>query len=208
MLGVSKNQHRWKESVDELTRNVLEEAAKNLKWAWSLDMKYPNSYPLNTSYQFAQIEERLRGQSAIRHGAKLRLPSRSPQSLGELLNEKTIKAVYEEQNQGTYKDALRQAAAGFKEGLSAWRKILRAAEGAYAIEYYAIELAPKPKVQFLHRNLLLLLAAASEDLRDFPLTDPGIAEFFDDVCPCGKGHKPDAVRKLRKRTENSARRKP
>jgi hypothetical protein len=196
MLTVSRNQSGWKEWVeDDHIRGVLERAAMSLKWAWNLDKKSANSYPLNTSYLFAQIKERLRGQPRGHAIIKLPRPPHPPQRFAELVDERIIGSVYEDLNQGSYKDALRQAATGFGEGLSAWRKILRAAEGAYAIEYYGVEFAPKPRVHFLHRNLLVL--AATEHLRG--LSDRGIAELFDDICPCGRSHKPNTIGKLRKR---------
>ena len=195
MLDVGKNQHRWKKSVDDRIRGVLEEAAKGLEWAWKLDKKHARSYPINTWYLFVQIEERLEDKPVVRTGIKLPRPSPPPQSLSELVDDKTIGGIYEEQNEGSYKDALKQAAAGYGEGTSAWRKILRAVDGAYANNFYGIEHAPKPKVHFLHRNLLEIASLAQ--LSD--LTHEGIAEFLDDLCPCGKTHKPDAIRKLRVR---------
>jgi hypothetical protein len=199
MPNVSKNQHRWKTWADDRIRAVLEEAAEALDWAWKRDQKDPESYPINTWYRFVQIEEQLEGQSNVGKGIKLPPPSPPPQTFCELVDDEIIGAVYEEQNEGTYKGALKQAAAEHGEGTSAWRKILRAVDGAYAVSYYGLEHAPKPRVHFLHRNLLAIVD--SEHLRG--LTLDGIVEFFDDVCPCGKKHQPDALRKLRKRKSNA-----
>lgn len=198
---MSKNQHRWKAWVDERIRTVLEEAANGLVWAWKQDKKHRGSYPVNTWYLFYQIEEQLKNKPVVRMGIKLPPPPPPPQSLSELVDDEIIGSVYEDQNEGSYKDALKQAAAAYGEGTSAWRKILRAVDGAYATRHYGIEHAPKPRVHFLHRNLLEITNLAT--MSDF--TNEGIAEFLDDICPCGKKHTPEAIRKLRKRWADRAR---
>src|SRR5262249_18729108 len=107
----------------------------------------------------------------------------------------TIRAVYEQQNDGTYQEALKLAAFVDGKASSAWRKILHAVDAAYLIDRYGDQAAPKPRVQFLHRELLKIAALA--DLND--LSHQGIVEFLDDLCPCGERHTAEAIRKLRKR---------
>ena len=202
--NVSKNQHRWKMSLDDHTLGVLEEAAEVLEWVWKLDKEYPGSYPMNTDLVLGETKERLRGQSHARTVHEVPPPQPLPQSLSELLCEKTISAVYELQNKGTYKEALKQAALGFENGASTWRKIWLAVNTAYLIDHLGVEFVPKPRIHFLHRSLLEVANLAQ--LSD--LTHEGIAEFFDDLCPCGKGHKPDAIRKLRRRRQAGSRTAP
>ena len=115
--------------------------------------------------------------------------------LSDLVDEKTIKAVYELQNDGRYEDALRLAAPGDRESHIVRRKILYAVSAAYLIHSFGDEFIPKPEVQFLHRNLLKIadLVGMNE------LTHRGIAEFTDDLCPCGKEHKAGTIGRLRKR---------
>ena len=119
------------------------------------------------------------------------------------MDEKTIKAVYEQQNDGSYEGALKVAASGERNGTSAWRKIWLAANAAYLIRFYGIEFIPRPRVQFLHRRLLEIAdATGTNEVADDSinkLTHAGIAEFLDDLCPCGKKHKAETIRKLRKR---------
>jgi hypothetical protein len=192
---VTKNLHRWRESLSAETNRVLEEAAERLEWAWSVDQKHPNSFPVNTDYAFAEIQEKLRYKSSSNAVRKLLSLPPPPKCLSDLLDEKTIKGVYEDQNDGSYEDALKRAAAGLPKGTSAWRKISQALSVAYMIDYYGLEHAPKPRVQFLHRNLLSI--ADSLDVGD--MRHSGIVEFLDDICPCGKKHTSEAIRKLRKR---------
>jgi len=195
-LTVIANRHRWKAWItDRRVRQVLEEGAKGLQWAWRIDRESPKRFPVNTWYLFIQIDEQLRNAPVARTGVKIPRPPPPPEKLSDLLQECTIKAAYEDQNEGSYDDALKHAAKGYDEGYSAWRKIMRALDLAYIITHFGIDFAPKPRVHFLHRKLLEV--ADSEHLCDLNLE--GIVEFFDDVCPCGKKHQPDAIRKLRKR---------
>jgi len=197
---VGVNQHRWKQSLSDYSRSVLEEAADRLDWAWQTDMKGPTSYPLNTNYAFGEIKgqimEALRGRSRIIHQAiGLPPPPPPPGRLSQLVDERTIRVVYEQQHDGTYQNTLKLAASGDRKASSAWRRILRAVNAAYLIGHYGDEFIPKPRVQFLHRELLEIAEVAG--LQD--LSHQGIVEFLDDLCPCGKRHTAEAIRKLRKR---------
>jgi hypothetical protein len=192
------NQHRWKASlVDEHASKALDGVADWLNWAWKEDMKSPKSYPLNTDYAFSEIRSRVkqRALGKVKRIRTLPAPPPPPKQLSELVFEGTIKSIYEEQNDGTYQDALKQASLGTTHAYRVWRKIWRAMDAAYQVNYFGVELAPVPRVHFLHRNLLEI--ARLVGLAD--LTHNGVVEFLDDVCPCGRSHKSEAVRKLRNR---------
>jgi hypothetical protein len=199
MLKVSMNRHRWKDWIDDRrVCKVLENAAEGLAWAWNVDnKKSPETFPVNTWYQFVQIEEQLENKPIVRKGIKVPPPPPPPKKLSDLLDDATIKSAYEDQNEGSYEDALTAARGGFDAGYRAMRKILRAMDVAYVTSYHGLDHAPRPRVHFLHRSLLGIVD--SQHLCD--LTQAGIVEFFDDVCPCGVKHRPDAIRKLRKRRE-------
>lgn len=191
-----ENRHRWKTWItDRRVRQVLEEGAKGLQWAWKVDKQDRKRFPVNTWFLFVQIDEQLKNKPVVRRGIKLPTPPPPPQKLSDLVPERAIKAAYEDHNEGSYEDALRRAATGEDEGYAALRKIVRALDVAYVFRFHGFEFAPMPRVHFLHRKLLEI--ADAEPLRD--LTLEGIVEFFDDVCPCGKKHKADAIRKLRNR---------
>jgi hypothetical protein len=193
---VGKNQHRWKAWIEDVrVRKALEEAAEGLEWSWGIDKRNPKNFPLNTWFLFIQIDERLKNKPVVRAGTKLLAAAPPPEKLSDLVKERTIKAAYEDHHEGSYEDALRKAATGEDEGYSAWRKIMRAVDLAYVIRYHGLDSAPIPRLHFLHGKLLEI--ADSKHLRDLSLQ--GIVEFFDDVCPCGKKHQADAIRKLRKR---------
>ncbi|SPE32803.1 hypothetical protein SBA2_700004 [Acidobacteriia bacterium SbA2] len=198
---VGKNQHRWKNSLDDDMCRVLEDAAGRLEWTWEVDKKDPKSYPVNTINAFYEIrgwmEDCKRGERPEVEHKGLRLhKSRPPKRFSELVDDSFIKIVYEDQNAGSYSDALRCAASGDRSAGRTFRKILNAVKGAYFIVHYGEHAAPKPRVHFLHRNLLEI----ADELQLSDLTPEGMAEFLNDLCPCGKNHKPDAIRKLRRRT--------
>ncbi len=201
MPNMSKNRHRWKESLGDQTVGALEEAAKQLTLSWEADTKSPEDYPLNTEITFGETKARLRGEPQVQGPIKLPPPTPPPRSLSELLKEETIKAVYEDQNNGTYEDALKMAGAEDEKAHLTFRKLLRAIEAAYEIRAYGWEAIPKPRVHFLHRNLLEI--AALVHLND--LTHQGLVEFLDDICPCGEKHNAEAIRKLRKRHASASR---
>jgi len=125
---VSKNQRsRWKAWIDDgPIRETLEKAADGLKWAWKLDKKYPSKFPVNTWFLFVQIREQIESKPAQRARTELPAPLPPPQKLSELLDERTVKAAYEDHNEGSYEEAIKEAAAGYDAGASAWRKIKRA----------------------------------------------------------------------------------
>jgi hypothetical protein len=198
MLDVSKNQHRWKRSLDDKNRRLLEEAADTLAWAWKTDMKDPKSHPMNTELALSGIRKQIKDRQLPSRNAnpamvfELPAPPPPPKCFSELVNEGTIRAVYENQNAGSYKDALKRAA---KEDDATFRKILNAIGQAYHIDRAGPEVAPKPRNHFLHRNLLELAALVGLD----DLNHQGVVEFLDDLCPCAIRHQTDAIRKLRQR---------
>ncbi len=102
---------------------------------------------MNTARVFHELRDRLRGKDVrkpITVGPKPR-----HRRLSDLVDDKSIRAVYEDRNDGTYQEALRLVL-DVKVGGRYWRKILRAIDHAFQYGDYP----PPPRVQFLHRNLL------------------------------------------------------
>jgi hypothetical protein len=189
------NLHRWKKSLSAATVAVLLELAMDLKACWAKDRKHPRSYPIYTGEALWEAKNRLSGRQpkTQQTPGKLPLPSSPPESLFDLIDDKIVKTVFEQQNSGSYRAALRQAARGGTEGSIAFRKLLNSIEAAYYVEIY--EIIPKPRVNFLHRELLEI----AEELELDQLTHLGFKEFLDDLCPCRTGHTVEAIQKMRKR---------
>jgi hypothetical protein len=132
--NVQKNQHRWKKSVDDYIRRVLEDAAEGLASARASDMKHPRRFPMNTDAMFDRIkseiqEYQLGDRPKLAHKPS-RLPRpRPPRCLSDLADEQTIRVVYESQNVGTYDEALRVVAWGKRAASRTFQKILNARIG-------------------------------------------------------------------------------
>ncbi len=196
------SQHRWEQWIEpEEVKKLLWKAKERLKTVWEWDRKDPKSYPVNTAYALAEIQERLSKQPRERK-IRVRLPKpkwpKAPKSLAELVPEKLVKIIWEEHHSGTFRDALRIAAGGpeQEESWKAFQGIIRAMEIAYLVHFLGWEMLPRPKVSILHRGLDQIAKAAGLEGQ----TEEGFAEFLDDLCPCGiKRHK-EAVRKLSSRS--------
>jgi hypothetical protein len=201
---VAINRHRWKWIDDQRARDLLEEAAGRLKRAWNTD-KQSDRYPINTWHQLAEIEKELENPPVESKSRKLPPPAPPPQKLSDLVKERTLKAVYEDHNSGSYEEALKQAIGWGPDSESAWRGILRALNLAFFINRYGIENAPRPRVHLLHRRILEITKKIPQIAE---LNLEGIVELFDDICPCGAKHTSDAIRKLKKRQQKHVRTKP
>jgi hypothetical protein len=198
MVKTHTNRHRWKEWVDPTQLKAMEEAREDLKVVWEADRKYPKSYPMNTGDVLFEVARRLvRRPAEGRKPVKRPLPKPGPppKHLSDLIDEELVRAVYEHQNADSYKEALRDASQGGRYGSTAFHKILRCVMPAYMIAVYGVDL-PRPKVHVLHRGLL-------EIAEQLIIEEPdGIVEFLDDVCPCGKTHSHEALRKLMDRVRS------
>jgi hypothetical protein len=195
---VSKKGHRWKEWVeDERVLKVLGDAAVVLKCAWERDQKNRKKFPVDTWANFYDLSDALDLRTRKQSGKRIRLVRErpAPQRLSELLDEALIKTVYEEHNAKSYEHGLNEARQDYGKGKKAWKKVHNAIAIAYTIMYEGLEYAPRPRNDFLHSNLLALANLAG--LGD--LNNAGLAEFFDDTCPCRKKHTSEAIRKIRER---------
>lgn len=189
------NPHRWTEWVSKHAKDVLKAYANHLKKAWAEDKKDPRSFPLNTGELLFELEKRLTQGPENEGTQEWQLSRPSPRRLSDLVDEKLVKIVFEQQNTDSYERALWLAAFGGKRRNLAWRKISLAVNAAYLIKVDGLHAIPRPRVDYLHRELLKM----AEQLKISKLTHAGIAEFLDDICPCGIKHRPGTVRKLRNR---------
>jgi hypothetical protein len=193
--------HRWEQWIESKEiAEILWQAREQLKTAWKRDQQYPKSYPLNTSHVIAQIKQSLsrrpRNKKTI-----VRLPKpKEPTCLAELIPEKDVKAIWEEQHAGAFGDAIKRVATvNYTEEEKSWKVfqgIIRAMEAAYLVNYFSLEFLPRPKVSLLHRGLDQIAKAAGLEGQ----TQQGFAEFLNDICPCGLRDHKEAVRKLSTRS--------
>jgi hypothetical protein len=194
------SRHAWAEFVESPeVLHLLWKSREHLERAWQSDQKDPKSYPLNTSFVLAEIRAAVANRPGARSIRRLTLP-KSPASLSELISERTVKTIWEENHSGRFVDAIAQAAAtDYKNPAKSWKvfqSIIRAIESAYLVDYVGLELLQRPKVNILHKGLNEIANAAGIGDQ----TEEGFAEFLDDLCPCGLKKHREAVRKLSSRS--------
>jgi hypothetical protein len=207
MQSVDNDQHRWRKWVsDKRKLGVIDDTREKLIWAWKTDCDKSWSYPVHTDQVFFEIKQMIqKHQSSIqvRQTEVIKPKSkRSIESFSELISERTLELVYESQNSGNYQDALNCAAFG-RDRLArrTLRRILKAAEIAVEIDQIGIERFPKPLIHLAHKRLLELAGQLGLN----GLTHAGILEFVNDLCPCGKKHTLEQIRKLRIRARKTPR---
>jgi hypothetical protein len=198
MSKIRENQHQWKKWLDPRVVEVLEEAGERLEVSWKFDSEYPKSYPVNTDHALSETKAQLNNRAPVTHNPKGLRGARVPaKSLYDLVDDETVRILYEQQYADSYSRAVTQASEGFGPGRAAWRKIMKCLTPAYLIKFGGDD-GPKPKVHFLHRQLLGIAKSVEPGL-----SKEGLADFLDDICPCGKKHKPEAVRKSEERLTKS-----
>jgi hypothetical protein len=192
MSKVRENLHRWKDWVDSRQLEILKEAAVVLRVAWRWDNRHPKSYPVNTDHALWETKVQLRNQPIERQTG---IPAyRRPKSVHDFINEGAVERLYEQQHSESYRDALFRASQGLGAGgFTAWKEIVNCMIPAYLLDFAGEEALPKPRVNFLHRELLEIAETLELDHQE------GLAEFLNDICPCEKEHNAEAIRKLRKR---------
>jgi hypothetical protein len=169
-----------------------------LRLVWDQERKDAESYPLGTALYLSEIVQQIARTSPHWKPRKKepRPNPRKPYSFSELVSEKLIEIVWEAQQNGKYKTALRKAAAirpsNVKECWATFQTIIRAMESAYLADFLGMEFLRKPKVQILHTGLRKIANAAG--CRD--ITKGAFAEFLDDICPCGLKEHGGAARHL------------
>jgi hypothetical protein len=110
--------------------------------------------------------------------------------------------MWSDNHSGAFEDAIRESIpdnwedSELRKSRKAFKGILHAVEGAYAVSVYGVEVLPKPKASILHRGLRKIAEAAGLGEQ----TNVGIAEFFDDLCPCGIRNHKQALQKLSDRS--------
>jgi hypothetical protein len=196
--------HHWEQWLELESQAILRFLWVAKKWlatAWKWDSEDPSSYPMNTSHALSEIKEGLvQGFRKARSNRPLPKPIQ-PSSLAELIPEDLVRSIWEDNHSMSFAAAIK-VASGF-QGDSAtmssrtFAQILRAMEIAFQVSRFGYKAMARPKVNILHQGLCQIASAAGLQ----GLTRAGLAQFLDDLCPCGlKSHK-EALRKLAFRSQ-------
>jgi hypothetical protein len=175
---------------------LLWKSRERLKLAWGRDQKDPKSYPMNTYLALIEIENSLTNPLGASPRTRLSTKLKIPRTLWELISEKTVKAIWEDNHNRSFEEAIAQATPTHydevRKSQKVFKAIIRAIELAYVVDYVSWQLLPTPKVNILHKGLNEIAKAAG--IKD--QTEAGFAGFLDDLCPCGLKRHREAVRKL------------
>src|SRR5437763_8612159 len=131
---VTRNPHRWKNSLDEKKVTILEELATELQFTWVADSETPKSYPMVTNDLFAETKRKLAGYTPPKKKTTTMLPARRrAKTFADLFDETTIRIVYENEYSDGYDEALKVVSSGTRGWGKALHKLLKAAETSYTI---------------------------------------------------------------------------
>lgn len=178
---MTDNRHRWRNSLDDRKVTILKELRAELQLAWAVDSERPKSFPLVANEVLAEIKRKLAGYTPPkRTRTKLPPAARAPKTFADLFDDGMIRAVYEDQYSDSYDEALQRVGSANRGWGKALHKLLKTAETSYTIGI-GCEI-PAPRTHFLHRQLFDIAQILGID----DLTNRGVQEFFEDLCPCGK----------------------
>jgi hypothetical protein len=113
-----------------------------------------------------------------------------------LFDEGMIRIMYEDNHADSYDAALKAADSGRTGFGKPFHKLMKAAEMAFYVRMGGD--MPAPRNNFLHRRLFELARVLDLDEHQ----NAALGQFLADLCPCGKTHNAEAIRKLKKRIEN------
>lgn len=171
---------------------LLLESKEQIKQAWDWDDHGTKSFPMNTAQLLYEIETTLKGWRPRRrkHG-KLPYPKAATR-LHDILPESTVRQVHEYLHEEPFHEALAELHSSDTQSRALIR-IKDTINSALYAEHYGYETLPKPRGNWLHRQLLAMLAAVAP--RKF--SDSEMVKLFNYFCPCGAEHNREAMKKFR-----------
>lgn len=184
--------HFWLERTSKKRAQLLTRISQQLKTAWRSDKAGSDGFPLNTAYVVSDLMARLHNRRPSRRIRRLPIP-KTPKRLGDVLNERLVRKVHEYLYEEPFGKALGQFYS--TEGEQASEQIRETINVVLAVSRHGEEMLPKPRGNWLHRHLLEVAKAANLG----NLTNREMAEFFDDLCPCGSKHSRETMKKFRQR---------
>lgn len=180
-------------SKDVPKRNIklLLELKNQIRQAWDWDDQGTKSFPMNSAHLFYEIETRLNGRRpSIRRKGK-GIVVKTPTQLRDILPERTVQQVHEYLHEEPFKEALAELRSDARS--QAYERIRNTILNALRVEDIGYEVLPKPRGNWLHRQLLGVLAAAAPG----KFSDSDMAKLFDYFCPCSTKHNREAIKKFR-----------
>jgi nitrate reductase beta subunit len=164
-----------------------------IRKAWQRDERGKKGFPLNTQYLLWELEARLQGVWRERKAGKIQVPyPKAPKRLRDILSEKIVSQVHEYLHEEPFQDALEELHAADAHW-AALKRIQDTIVTALEVGQFGEQTLPKPRGNWLHRQMLRLIRAATSE----HFTDSEMAELFEYLCPCGAQHSRETVKKFR-----------
>jgi hypothetical protein len=175
---------------------LLLESKEQIRQAWDSDDRGTKSFPMNTAHLLYGMEVKLKGlrprrtqKSGRRHG---RIIVKEPTRLRDILSERTVEQVHEYLHEEPFREALAELLSPDNQS-RALSRIKDTISSALNAERYGYETLPKPRGNWLHRQVLAVLTAAAPG----KFSDREMVKLFDYFCPCGTEHNREAMKKFR-----------
>ena len=159
-----------------------------------------SGFPMNTANLLYEIESKLKGQP-VRYRKLRKIPyPRVPRRLQDILPERTVRQVHEYLHEEPFDEALVEL--HDPENRSrAFQRIKETIENSLFAEHYGYESLPKPRGNWLHRQIIGVLSAVAPG----KISDSEMVQLFDYICPCGIEHNREAMKKFRWRLSRAHR---
>ena len=172
---------------------LLLESKEQIRQAWEWDDNGTKSFPMSTAHLVDEIEAKIKGwrPRKRRKGLKL-IRSQLPTRLRDILPEKTVQQVHEYLYEEPFKEALAELHPADARS-EAFERIRNTILNALRVEDIGYEVLPKPRGNWLHRQLLGVLTTAAPG----KFSDSDMAKLFDYFCPCGTAHNRETMKKFR-----------
>ncbi len=171
---------------------LLLESRDQIRQAWDWDDQGTKSFPMNTAHLLDEIDSRLKGWRPRRRKLrKLPYPT-PPKRLQDILSEGTVRQVHEYLHEEPFDEALADLHSRDTDS-HALHRIKETIDSALYVEHFGYESLPKPRGNWLHRQIIGVLSAAAPA----KLSDSEMVKLFDYICPCGVEHNREAMKKFR-----------
>jgi hypothetical protein len=171
---------------------LLLESKNEIKQAWDWDDQGTKNFPINTANLIYEIEHKLKGWRPPKRRKGRGIVLHTITSLRDILPEKTVLQVHEYLYEEPFKESLAELQSADRRS-QAFARIRETILNALTAEYAGYEYLPKPRGNWLHRQILGILTAAAPG----KFGDSDMAKLFDYFCPCGTEHNREAIKKFR-----------
>jgi hypothetical protein len=171
---------------------LLLESKELIRQAWGWDDHGTKSFPMNSGQLLYEIETSLKGSRPRKRHKEKGIVLRQATRLRDILPEKTVEQVHEYLHEEPFREALAELYSPADRS-RAFNRIKDTINNALYAEHFGYEALPKPRGNWLHRQVLSALTVAAPG----KFTDSEMVKLFDYFCPCGIEHNREAMKKFR-----------